>query len=232
MIKLLGLLITILLFIPIEAKALNTTLYMRSDNQTVNTVLGYKLQETNSDSVLSFNTTASFKNSPNGDMSTYNGTANYNGIYAYVLHSDGSTTLLGSSVANTQRTGQSSSEGIQNSTFSCPETNLVVTDALEIVLYADAQIDGGTGPYNITRTFVSNQLGWVKLEATDWTIYRYSKYDWNSFHICIPPPYCGSVNAMNSACYATLSHGNSTYTTYISGINYLLPGGAYAFLLE
>jgi len=179
-----------------NAWALSATWYMRNDTQTVNTVNGYILGDTQSSSSVEWHAI---------DMT---GTVDINWDVS-VLHSDGSETSIGSGVANYHNP---TSNGEFSATWSCPTVNLVATDAIKVVGHI---VTDGT---NQTRTFVSSQLFWSKLNATTWT-----------FYFCYAKQISGHPPNQNFGNY--VYHGDPTKNTRIEGIDYNLAISGYVFEL-
>ena len=161
------------------------TLYQRADQQTVNTITGYQLTSSQSADVNTYWLSSAF-----GDA---NVDINWD---VDVIHSNGSNTSLGSSVANYHNPG---SNGQFSATWSCPGTSLVTTDAIRVI----GRIT--TIDQSITRIFISNQLGWSQLNAVTWTFYFF-----------FAKSYIGS-NWHNR-----VYHGDATRNTRIEGIDYTL----------
>lgn len=175
----------------VEAKT--TTLYCRSDTQTVNGLNAYKLLDTASSSSTYFEIEK--------DLGGY-------GVYdsdIIIRHADESETVIASAIASAQFTWDSNPDfEVIATNYSFPETSLVPTDAIKIV-----QRQTVTGTV-VTEAFITVQLGWTKINASTWTFYRYVY-----FHaVTFPRP-----------TYWRLYWGDSTYTTYIDGIQYEKPRG-------
>jgi hypothetical protein len=182
----------------------STTLYPLNTTHTVNTVNGYIVSESQGSTSTSLYATCEPDNL--GDV-IHEYTQTYYDIY--VLHSDGSTTTLGTSVALDTYSNYAvnfSYEALRSATWNCPETSLLITDALIFVLHIKLKCAYRWGnTYYRTITFVTNQLGITKIEASTWTIYRYLKVI--------------STGALaGDYCRAYVYWGNSTYDTRISNI--------------
>lgn len=186
------------LFLCGSSEATTKTLYCRSDSHTINTVSGYKLLDTNSSSNI--NIADGWSTGAPVPISTQ---GTYSVVTLSIVHSDGSETSLGSSAASTTRTvTNATAEGVQSATFSCSDTVIQPTDALKVVWGVHCQLRA-----DVTATWISEQLQWSKLNASTWTIYRYS--------------YAYSVATVGfSGGIARIYFGDSTYTTYIEGIDY------------
>lgn len=198
---------------PIEAKALTTTLYCRSDTQTVNTIFGYILSDTNSSSSDSF-----YAYSTRNTSSTIV-SHGYTNANVAIIHADGSSTVLATAIAQTDRASSSNMDEsvVESVSWSCPDTTLVPTDALQITWHAETFMpDAAAG--NTDRLFITVPLNWSKLNSATWTLYRYRRYR--------------RLNTGNEReVWSYIYHGDSTYTTYITGIDYTLAQKGYAFLL-
>lgn len=172
------------------AEAKITTLYCTSDSWTVNTVTTYKL-----DSAPTNSYTGKGHSHPDWHPEC---------ILTYfdidIVHADGSTTNIGTKVAAYDALWDYMCGGIifENQikavNWDCPATTLVPTDAIRIT-YRFNYCDGVA-----SETFITAQLGTTKLFASTWTITR--DYIMTSYDIY------------------EIRWGDSTYTTYISGISY------------
>ena len=200
------------------AEAKNITLYCRSDTHTTNTVTGYILAIVNSNSVSAFGSVDGIINiSPNGTPS-----GNTKATVS-ILHSDGSETVLGTDIAVVDG-AQSGSGIVYNAIWNCPETPMVPTDAIKIVWKTYAKILQGGASDTDSRIFVSSQLGWTKLNASIWTLYRYVTATY-SCHAT-----GGDPTRWVSVCSIGISHGDSVATTYINGIDYTRADGGYSMI--
>lgn len=193
----------IAMFLCGSSEATTETLYCRSDSHTINTVTAKKLLDSNS-------STSSYI--ADGWGSALPGPVGTKGTYSVVtisiVHSDGTETSLGSSAASTTRTvSNTTAEGVQSATFSCSDTVIQPTDALKVVWGVHVQSEA-----DVTETWISEQLQWSKLNASTWTFYRYSyvisTISGSGPYIC--------------AGEARIYYGDSTYTTYVEGIDYTL----------
>ena len=143
--------------------------YFRSDQQTINGLLAYKLLTTNTASVLSVT-----------DSKGVNYTA-YWGIRVWVRHADesGDEITAGTPVAVVNRSANG--EGIQSNTWDCPETALADTDAIVVRVYMKWSI---LEVWFVLATFITNQVqDWdspVQLDAATWTVYYYTLKTWDS----------------------------------------------------
>lgn len=174
------------------------TLYFRSDTHTVNGTTAYVIGNENSSSVLNIMATNGY--------TTRAATGNYEIVGVDILHSNSTTTNIAGTVANTWRYFQDGGDGygVQSAIFSCPETSLVTTDALLIHWQCNVN-----GVYSAITDWVSNQLGWTKLQACDWTIYRYSRL------------YSGSQGGPYPGAWAQayIYWGDASHTTYMGDIS-------------
>jgi hypothetical protein len=134
------------------------TRYMRSDTWTVNGLTAYKLGTTQS----------------TGPPEVYIGATGeltaYWGIRVWKRSSAGVETEItgGTPVAVVSRS--SDGDGLQNATWSCPETPLNPTDSIVVRLY----IRLGTGAWTEEVVFTTEQLGTTILNAATWTVYLYT----------------------------------------------------------
>ena len=159
------------------------TRYMRSDQHTVNGLTAYKLGLENT-TVYAYVEV------------WYPGSASaYYDIEIAVRHADGSETELlpWTQFAYRTATGQ----GFQSYSFSCPETVLSPTDA--VVVRLRARNAGGSA----TATFITEQLGAVKLPASTWTFQVYT--------------YCYRGKTES---YAAIYWGNATYNTRVENFTW------------
>lgn len=162
----------------VHADVSTDTYYFRSDFHTINGLYGNQLK-TSQSSI--------------DDYYSYFDTGNYSvswGIKVYVRAVTGESTELtsGTPVAQVNRTaGDSLQEGYQNNTWSCPETALETTDAVQVVLYVTDPLD----PWLVAGTFVTPQLGANVLNASSWNVYYYTwwdsdgSYTWGRFYFGI-----------------------------------------------
>ena len=202
------------------AEAKTATLYCRSDTHTINGLTANQLAIVPSSS--SQNITAGFGgmiNFPEAPPTS----ANFYISAIAIRHVDGSETVLDSgSLALTTRTVTSGvSGGVNNAPYSISMFTLVPTDALKITLTVYRTYVPNS-PNTVSMTFVSNQLGWTKLNTATWIVYRYERVQsmltgWNGYR--------GSFISVGA-----LYWGDSTYTTYISGIDYTGKDGGYAII--
>ena len=133
-----------------------STQYMRNDTHTINSLLANKLGTTDTTG-----TSGSCSRPDDGGTITFD-------YDVLIRHSGGTTTSLGTGVAQTSRV-QGNGYGFQSATWVCPSTSMVSTDAIELIMNI-----GASGAYAGNRYFITSQLGWSKLEASTWTIKRYT----------------------------------------------------------
>ncbi len=134
--------------------AAEQTFHFRGDQHTISGQLGYKLGTSQGDTIIHVALGPLLLG-----IATYSCNSD-----VYIRHVDGSETLLGSSIASTSLTTDPG--GYLDGTWNCPETDLVTTDAIKIV--ERTILEGGTA----TETWITDQLGWTKLNATTWTFHR------------------------------------------------------------
>lgn len=139
------------------------TRYFRKDTHTVNTVTLRKL--------LTSRSGASEYYQWSYDADPYVITKGRYDFYVYKRAVGGASTTIGSAIALTTRTANG--EGMQSATWSCPATELVATDAIEVGIRLSCEYDSYPAS-SAKRTFITEQLGAQQLNATTWTIYRYS----------------------------------------------------------
>jgi len=126
--------------------------YMRSDSWTVNGLNAHKLDASNTanqDSIAAID---------EGSKTVYTT------VYAYIRHSGGSKTTIGS-VSCSRNSG--SGTLLITRTLNVSNTNLQITDAIEIDITVNVGIDSETA------YFITQQLGVSKLDAETWTFYLY-----------------------------------------------------------
>ena len=133
-----------------------STQYMRNDTHTINSLLANKLGTTDTTGVSPY-----LHRPDNGGTITYD-------YDVLIRHSNGTTTSVGTGVAQTSRV-EGNGYGFQTATWACPSTSMVSTDAIELIMNI-----GASGAYAGNRYFITSQLGWSKLEASTWTIKRYT----------------------------------------------------------
>ena len=207
--RLLGLLIIGFLLIPVEARAGLTTLYMRSDTQTINGILGYKEQDNNSSTSTDWIQICG--DSVGGFPTSYSLSATID-----VIHSDSSITNIATGVAS--RTSIDSSITEYQDNWSCSGFSLSHTDAIRITeTLSCSYSDNSTLSW--TRVFITNQLGWGGINPSTWTFNR-----WLGLQITQLQP--GILSLLFH-----YQHGDSTYDSMVEGITYNL-GGSYAFIMD
>ncbi len=141
------------------------TLYLRSDQHTINTITAYKLLITNSSSIGNIADSDSY-GIPSANTS-YHEISDVD-----IVHSDGSITAVGSGI-RAQNTRTVAGTGEQNANWSCPETSMLVTDAIRIRVYTRME---STPSLSANTYFITEQLGWTKLKATTWTFYKWTEF--------------------------------------------------------
>lgn len=158
----------IIFFVLNSSYASAATLYFRSDNHTVNGYNGFSLGEEISDSYTSISV-------PNHQFRW----ARWHFQFA-IRHADGTEDDLGgpSPFAHMYYTG---GDRMTSLTWTCPETDLDVTDALRVrVFITGTTCAGYKGP--VYAQFISDQLGWIKLNESTWTItFWYAAFQNNSY---------------------------------------------------
>jgi len=136
-----------------------TVWYMRSDTHTVNTVLGYKLSETE-------DTTQTHISSAIATNVTV-----YYGWRVWKVNSKGETSELTSSIQYSWRIADG--EGTQNVLWTPPSTELQIGfDAIMCKLYMKFT---ETGPWQEKAVFISSQLSKKTLVASEWGFQTYTK---------------------------------------------------------
>lgn len=143
------------------------TLYMRSDQHTINNATMYKLMETHTGN--SNSTSTSFTDPENEAVC-------YWGVRVWKRSSSGIETEItsGSPVAVVSRA--SSGQGTQSASWNCPATTLNATDCLIVRVYYRHD----SGAYTQCAQFSSVQLNATSLLGQTWTIYYYTKRSYNS----------------------------------------------------
>ena len=165
----------------------NETRYMRSSEHTVNGLTTYHLDITQTSSYLEKNS------SINGQKPcTW-------GIRVWKRDSDGIETEItnGSKVATVSRS--ENGQGMQNNTWNCPQTSLTSTDAIVIRVY----VSFAGGGDNLLGEIVTEQLNASQLESATWTVYYWTRRDWN-------PPFTN----------AYWRFGDPTHNSRIENFNY------------
>ena len=166
--------------------------YMRGDQHTVNGLTAYQLAANQSD-IAKYTS-----NGAQGSRTVYWGTR------VWVRHENGTEAEItaGTPVAIVSR--GSSGQGIQFTTWSCPETNLTTTDAIIVRIYMKL----GTDSWSQAATFITEQLNTTKLEQATWTVYYYTKRTYT--------PGYHSPGSTNGRFY----WGTQTYNSHIENIEY------------
>lgn len=136
----------------------DTVWYVRADTHTVNTVLGYKLNETQTSTQLYTSVTAE------GNLTAYYGWR------VWKVNSKGEVSELTSGYKYSWRVA--SAEGQQNVLWNCPGSSLQVGyDAIMAKLY----MRFAEGPWIEKATFISDQLLKKTLVGTEWAFQTYTK---------------------------------------------------------
>jgi len=142
-------------------------LYMRSDQHTVNNATTYKLVENHTQTAASVNSSVT---DPENEAYCYWG------VRVWKRSSAGTETEItsGSPVAVVSRT--SSGSGLQSANWTCPTTNLSITDCLVVRVYYKFDWTN----YTQCSQFITLQLNATLLEAGTWTVYYYTQRSYNS----------------------------------------------------
>jgi len=174
------------------------TMYMRSDQHIVNGLTAYVLNTTQSSSAK--------EAEEGGNLGAGCNDVNI-GIRVWRRESDGTEYEItsGSPVAVVTRTADG--EGMQNNTWTPPETNMNPTDSLVIRVYINAE-----GSYVERVNFTTEELGSIKLNSETWTVYYYTKRITAN---------CGA-KPQDDQTWGSFFWGNGTYNSSIVGINYTL----------
>jgi len=154
---------------------------MRSDTQTINGLNAYQLSTTSSSSALS----TTVGTDPAGHPGNANGTV-YWGVRVWRRNSAGSETEItaGTPVAQVTRT---SGSGIQSATWTPAATTLAITDSIIVRVYirvVTSNEDTGWLQGGTLANFSTEQLGSIRLDAQQWTIYYNTSY----YTLGSPPP--------------------------------------------
>jgi len=145
------------------------TRYMRSDIWTINGLGAYKLYTSQTTSNLTSSKAAS------GNQICYWGIR----VYKRLANDTQIEITSGSEVAVVSMILSEVGETMKSASWTCPETNLTLTDAILI------QVRGkiGTGSYTILAGFITKQLGATVLNASSWTVYYQIQRD---YYVIIP----------------------------------------------
>jgi len=137
--------------------------YMRSDQHTVNNLTAYILGTAQSNTLE--------------EVSCCTVTQSryyfYIGIRVYVVHADGSEEEItpGESVARAPMGTGADYTGMISATWDCPETDLEPTDAIKIDVRTICGPAWDESSASTHATFITEQLGATKLDASTWTVY-------------------------------------------------------------
>ncbi len=142
-------------------------LYMRSDQHTVNNATMYKLMETHTGN---WNVTSKSSLDPEDEW------VGYWGIRVWKRSNNGSESEIssGSPVAVVSRSF--SGQGLQSANWTCPATNLSITDSLVVRVYYKFDVDS----YTLCAEFSTVQLNATSLAGQTWTVYYYTQRSYNS----------------------------------------------------
>lgn len=173
-----------------DSFAVTETRFYTSDTDTVNGLTAYKL--------------ATYQSNSSQSLQAFAQQGEVGAVYwrsdVIKRSADGSETIIGSSVAEVSRT-KYYEEGIQSSSWFCPETKLNPTDAIKIVekIFAGSTI--------VTRDFITEQLNAIKLETNQWTFFRYTQTP-----MAVRCPFCRATGFFN--------YGDSAHNSSITGFKY------------
>jgi len=135
----------------------NRTYYYRSDSHTVNNVTGYRLSMTPSASLIE-------------ESRTDAGSKNVSyGVRVWVLSQSGTETELTDESPVAVVTRSSDGEGLQETTWNCPNYGSVV-DAFVVRLYQ--RFDSET--WSLRRIYVTYDEQMIKFPEETWTFYYYT----------------------------------------------------------
>jgi hypothetical protein len=136
-----------------------TTLYMRNETHTVNTVPGQMLNETQGTSYNSVN------------LTVVGSEVAYYGYRVYLTDFQGNTTELSSGTPIGVVGRFDNSSGLLNKSWACPETHVnAYSDALQVDLYMKI----GSGTWLKTATFITDALPLKKFTLANWTFSTYT----------------------------------------------------------
>ena len=131
------------------------TRYMRGDQHTVNTILGYQLGTTQSATAMN---SGNIANSAVGRI----------GIRVWKVGSSGAETEITSGTAVAVAGRDTAGTSTESATWTPPQTALASSDSVVVRVYAD----GGTGtPVTERVIFTTSQLGATQLDGSQWTVY-------------------------------------------------------------
>lgn len=135
------------------------TYYLCPDTQTINTVTGYKLSETEPTSNASISLTAT------GNLTAYVG------YRVFIVYDDGDLFELSSGyVGIVQRNNDI--EGLQTEIWNCPNVTLDVGfQALRVEMYMQL----GSGGWVDKATFITGFLNSTDIDASTWTFQTYTE---------------------------------------------------------
>ncbi len=96
----------------------------------------------------------------------------YTGFRAWKKNSGGTETEITGGAATAVVTRLASGQGIQTSTWPCPQTSMSASDSLVIRVY---QSVGTNPPTGLAATFTSEQIGASSIDAATWTLNYYTR---------------------------------------------------------
>lgn len=193
--------ITAVLFSPFFVSAAAQTYYYRSDQHTINGVSAYQLQPSNTNSALIYTY-------PYGCGFMFGCPATYFRTDIYRRLNTGVDVMIGSDVAQVGRSSSpgGSSQGEQRADWNAPETNLLPSDTIKIVekivSYANTVI--------AQREFIMPVLNASKIDAGNWTFYRYT-FSYS--------PMCSPAGP-RFYCEAGETYGSSAFNTRIENVSF------------
>lgn len=87
--------------------------------------------------------------------------------------SGGSESVIGSKVAQVSRSTQG--EGLQSNTWTCPQTDLVSSDAIRLSAFVKVPDTWRSIGYGVNDAWITEQLGASQLNSATWRIYSYTR---------------------------------------------------------
>ena len=147
------------------------TRYFRADQHTINNFLAYK---------LGISQTATERSGSHGVSDPPNKETCYWGVRIWKRDSEGNETEITNGTPAAQVSRSVDGEGIQSANWTPSETSLETTDAIVARIYMKI----GDGDWTLASTpekpeFITEQLTAIKLESQQWTVYYYTKRDWD-----------------------------------------------------
>lgn len=136
------------------------------------------------------------------EVYTYVDDTVFYGVDVVKREADGTETVLGSKVAIWSGSISSlyDSPGLYAAAWGCPQTALESTDAIVVRVY---QKVGVPGVWNLTREFITEQLGAQSLDSATWIVYYYV-----------------DATADVSYVYTIFYHGIATYNSRIENFTW------------